>query len=604
MGVVTEDAAPAAPRITAAGLRRALVAGARNVIARRELLNRINVFPVADGDTGTNLAFTLGTVLGGALSRRAGSPGALLRAVADDALDGARGNSGAILAQFLHGVAEVAGRGGGELTLPLLSRAVAAGADQARAALAEPREGTILSVIRAFADALQVQAGDLRPWFARGLARAEAALADTPRQLAVLRQAGVVDAGAQGFVDLLAGIDAWLRTGRAPPAPALALEGGPALADQGRADGDPAHRWCTECVVEAADAAPVDAGALRQALATLGASSVVVAGGGARVRIHAHVEAPERLFDCASRFGRVAARKADDMQAQQRATAHRSQLAVVTDSGADLPQELIERSGLSMVPVRVILGDRDYLDKVTLQPGEFYARVRAGGELARTSQPPPGDFRRQFEFLLSHHPGLCYVGISRALSGTLQSGESAAARCAPERVQVLDSGHASCGQGLIALALAEAARDGADHAVLAARVASLRARTFTFACARDIRHAVRGGRIPRWVGPLASWLPLTPVARMRPDGRLKVAGALAGRGDVPRRFARYVAARVPHGARVRVLAGHCGCAEDGEALLQALRTALDCEDAWLVEAGPAIGAHAGPGSLVVGIQLR
>src|SRR5690606_27691455 len=294
----------------------------------------------------------------------------------------------------------------------------------------------------------------------------------------------------------------------------------------------------------------------------------------------------------------------DDMHAQQRATRHRDQIAVVTDSGADLPAELIEASGLSVVPVRVNFGDEDFLDKVTLQPAEFYLRLRAGGELPRTSQPPPGDFRRQFEFLLSHHPGLCYVGISRALSGTLQSGESAAARSERGRVQVLDSGHASCGQGLVALALAEAARDGADQAALAALATELRPRTFTIACARDIRHAVRGGRIPRWAAPFATWLPFTPIARMRPDGRLAVAGALPGRHDVPRRFARYVAARVPRGARVRVLVGHAGWAADGEVLLAVLRSLLDCSDAWLVEAGPAVGAHAGPGALVVGVQLH
>src|SRR5690606_21487257 len=179
----------------------------------------------------------------------------LLRRVADDAIDGARGNSGAILAQFLHGVAEVAGPGG-ELTLPLLSRAVDAGASQARSALAEPREGTILSVIRAFADAAAQPAADVRSWFSHALARARAALADTPRQLAVLRQAGVVDAGAQGFVDLLDGIEAWLSTGRTPPPPAALEDTDGTPLERVEEGGDPGHRWCTECVVEAGGAGP------------------------------------------------------------------------------------------------------------------------------------------------------------------------------------------------------------------------------------------------------------------------------------------------------------------------------------------------------------
>ncbi|RZA31004.1 MAG: DAK2 domain-containing protein, partial [Lysobacteraceae bacterium] len=101
-----ENSAAAPASLTAPALRRALIAGARRVIAGRDVLNRINVFPVADGDTGSNLASTLGSVLNGALSRRSRHAGELLSQVGEDAIGGARGNSGAILAQFLFGVAE------------------------------------------------------------------------------------------------------------------------------------------------------------------------------------------------------------------------------------------------------------------------------------------------------------------------------------------------------------------------------------------------------------------------------------------------------------------------------------------------------------------
>ncbi len=93
---------PATPDVTAATLRRALIAGAQRVMASRDELNRINVFPVPDGDTGSNLAATLGNVLQGALSRRSQHIGELLAGIGNDAIDGARGNSGAIMAQFLY----------------------------------------------------------------------------------------------------------------------------------------------------------------------------------------------------------------------------------------------------------------------------------------------------------------------------------------------------------------------------------------------------------------------------------------------------------------------------------------------------------------------
>ncbi|HET6604122.1 MAG TPA: DegV family protein [Xanthomonadaceae bacterium] len=588
------------PRISAAGLRRALIAGANRVIARREHLNRINVFPVPDGDTGSNLAFTLRTVLAEALARPSRDVSELLGRVGSAAVDGARGNSGAIFAQFLCGVGELVAVHG--VVMPgALAGAVRVGADQARGALAQPREGTILSVIDAFADALQTPAADLRSWFEQALARARVALAHTPTQLEVLREAGVVDAGGQGFVDLLEGIGEFIATGRVPRAtPAGDDDLSTPLAGL-HMDVDPRHRWCTECVIEGDG---VDREAIHGALAEMGASSVVLAGGRDRVRVHAHVGDPATMFDALAGLGAIAARKADDMMAQQRATGSREVVGVVTDSGADLPEGLIAANAINVVPVRVNFGAEDFLDKVTLSPAAFYRRMREGGELPLTSQPPPGDFRRMFEFLGSHHPAVVYVGLSRAVSGTLQSAETAAQRSGEADIRVLDSGHASCGQGLIALAVAEAARAGASAGALVALVARLRARTWTWAAARDISHAVRGGRIPRWAAPFARWLAVTPLARIRADGRLGICGALPGRGDVPRRFAAYLVRRLPRGHRWRVLVGHCDCAADGEALRRALVQRLQCEDSWLVEAGPAVGAHAGPGTLVVSVQQR
>lgn len=604
MNAVLTAPSPLPRRISAPALRRALIAGARKVIAHRETLNRINVFPVPDGDTGSNLAFTLSNVLSGALSRRAGTAGELLRRVGEDAIDGARGNSGAILAQFLHGVAEAVGHAR-ELDTQTLSRAVRSGAASARAALSEPREGTILSVIHAFAEALEHSHDDMRQWFGQALERTRVALADTPKQLLVLQKAGVVDAGAQGFVDLLEGIAEFIasrRIGAAAAEADLAADF-EAQAAHREASGDPDHRWCSECLVtgDAADA-PIDREGLREAVAALGASCVVVAGSTARVRLHAHVADPQRLFDVCARFGRVEGCKADDMVAQQRTAAAEGEgVAIITDSSADLPAVLAERLHIHVVPLRINFADRDFLDKVSLTPGEFYAKLRTEVLLPRTSQPPPGDFRRQFEFLLSHHPALVYVGLSRAVSGTLQSAETAAARVDASRAHVFDTANAAGGQALLAIRAAELAQDGASSDDIVAELERLRPLTLTWAIARDLSHGVRGGRVPRWAKPLIEGLGMTPVAKVKPDGRLGVMGALFGRQRVPERFADYLAKRLPK-SRCRVIVGHCDSAADGQALLDALRARLDCADSWLVETGPAVGAHAGPGALVVSVQ--
>jgi uncharacterized protein len=584
-------------------LRRALIAGARRVISQRDALNKINVFPVADGDTGSNLAFTLGNVLTGALSRRTPGAGDLLKRVGDDAIDGARGNSGAILAQFFTGVSEAVGAVRG-IDFAAMSQAVRAGASSARSALADPREGTILSVISAFAEALETRADitDAKLWFDKALQSARRALAYTPQQLPVLLKAGVVDAGAQGFVDMLEGIDEYLKSGHWDLADSVLdnradLEAAQVHGDL--SDEDPEHRFCSECLLLGEG---LDRASLRAAVTDLGASCVVVAGSHSRLRLHAHVANPKALFEIAARFGRVEATKADDMHAQKRSSQGTGGVVIITDSAADLPDGLAAKLNIHVVPLRLNFGDDDYLDKIGLSTSEFYRKLRTEIVLPKTSQPSPGDFRRQFEFLLSHHPALVYVGLSRAVSGTMQSAETAAQRGHGERSFIFDTANAAGGEALLTIAAAEAAQHGASAEIIMSLLEKLKPQTQTWAVARDISHAVRGGRVPRWAKPLVEWLGFTPMVKVTPEGKLKPHSAFFGKKNIPKRFARYVAKAIDHNKKWRLIVGHCDALEDGEVLLAELKNLISCEYAWCVETGPAVGAHAGPGALVISLQ--
>ena len=629
----TGGAAAKPDTLTAPALRRALIAGARLVIAARDDLNKINVFPVADGDTGNNLAFTLGSVLNGALSRRSRHIGELLKRIGDDAIDGARGNSGAILAQFLHGVAEHA-RSRPALDAQTLAAAVRHGAHSARSALAHPVEGTILSVIDSFADAMEEATtrlrDDPRGGFSNALVQTRRALARTPQQMALLQKAGVVDAGAQGFVDLLEGIAEFVDGG--PRAMRLRTnlraanesddihehdvhqhdvpEHGDTHDDGHAAHGevDPERRWCTECllIVDSERGTPIPREPLRAALEAIGAESMVLAGGSTRMRVHAHVGAPQQLFDACAAFATVEGMKADDMLLQSRSPGRADRIAIITDSAADLPEAIVERHGVHVVPVRVNLDGRDYLDKIGLATGEFYRRMAASQQLPRTSQPPPGDFRRQFEFLCVHHPAVVYVGLSRAISGTLQSAEHAAARGDTGKVRVFDSINVAGGQGLLAWRAAELADAGADADAILHELERLRPITLTWAMARDISHAVRGGRIPAWTEPAVRFTGLTPIAKVNADGKLGIAGGLFAKAQAPEAFAAYVAKRARKAlgkhTPLRAIVGHCDALADGKRLLAALRERVDVVEAHLVETGPAIGAHAGRGTLVASFQ--
>ncbi len=585
-------------------LSDALRSGIHRLISREEVINKINVFPVPDGDTGTNLALTLQAVLAALRAHPETHAGQLLTRVADAALDGARGNSGAILAQFLLGVGDRAGPSA-ELTAEGFAGAVAAGATYARDSLTEPREGTILTVLTDFAVALdaEVRKGerDFRPLFRNSLAIARESLEATRGLLEVLRRANVVDAGALGFVELIAGMSDYFETGIAPgdDASIQLLRNDDTTAGSQM---DLEHRYCTECTITG-DA--IDRRKLREEASALG-SSLVVAGTAQKVRLHIHTNEPPRLFTLAARHGAVGNEKADDMQRQQEMAHHavRRKVAVVTDSAADLPDSVLEALDIHVVPVRVHFGTRSFLDKVGLSSEEFFRELAVNPLHPKTSQPPPGDFRRAFEFLGSHYQAVVYVGLMAKVSGTFQSAQTAASRVRTRaKILTLDSGTAALGEGLIAMHAAEVAAAGGDAEAVKQAAMDSASRTRTWGLLVTLEFSVRGGRVPRWVKIVADLLRLTPVLAVRSGGGLGIGGVLFGRRNPYRRFGKLLRRRLDPSRRWRIGISHANVPEGAVQVRDAIAEGLPrAEILPVIPLGTALGVHGGPGCIVVAAQ--
>lgn len=599
--------AAALPALTLNGseLSAALRAGICRLMSREETINKINVFPVPDGDTGTNLALTLQAVLAVLRASPDAHAGRTLTRVADAALDGARGNSGAILAQFLLGLCDRAGHLA-ELGTEAFADAVSSGASYARESLAEPTEGTILTVLTEFAAAATLAvrergARDFPSLFHAALAAAQRALEATRGQLESLRRANVVDAGALGFVELVAGMSGYLDTGVIPDDDAPL----PLIHDEQPAAGqeeDLEYRYCTECMITGEG---IDRRKLREAASTLG-SSLVVAGTHRKVRLHLHLNEPRRLFELAARHGTVSGEKADDMRRQQEMAHHDSGrlVAIVTDSAADLPDSVMERLDIHMVPVRVHFGAHSYLDKVSLSPEQFFRELATNPQHPKTSLPPPGDFRRAFEFLGSHYRAVVYIGLTSRVSGTFQSAETAAGRARTRaRIVTVDSGTAALGQGLIAMRAAEVAAAGGDaDAVRDAAITACR-RTSTWGCLVTLEYAVRGGRVPGWVKTLADLLRLTPILAVHADGSVGVGGVLFGRKNPYRRFGRFLRQRLDPTRHWRIGIAHANTPDGAAVVRDVIVSGLPgAELLPIIPLGTALGVHGGPGCVVVAVQ--
>ena len=585
--------------IDATRMVRGLTAGIRHLFQRREYIDRINVFPVPDGDTGTNMAFSFKVIHEAAGDADGLSIKQLMQRIAYASLDGSRGNSGAIMAQYFHGFSESL-EDVDSLTAAQLAAASVAGAKVAWTAMSEPVAGTLPTVLEDFSNALERQVSegvsDIRDLLEYGLRCAQESLAGTPEQLAVLKQAGVVDAGGQGFVDLLEGIWTYIDSGETDDLQAdadLLLNTNSMAMEMDIGE----HRFCTECVIEGKD---LDRAIIMKTLGQLDCSSLVVAGGTDRVRVHIHVNNPGEAYLACEQFGEIRQQKADDMQRQHHHLMNQSgTVAVVTDSGADIPHEEQERLSIHMVSARLNFGAREYIDYVSLQPAELYRMLKESPEIPKTSQPPVRDFSRQYELLTSHGYEVISVGLTEVLSGTTQAARTAASQFG-DRVQVFDTRSGSSGEGVLAVIAAEAAQQGMSMKEIQHLLEEYQPQTKAFAMPDDLTWVVRGGRLPAWVKKLTDFLHISPLLTQK-DGRFKLAGFTTGIGVKPEALGKAALKKMDQNSSYRILIAHGANPAGARALRRyILNRHTRVHSCHISVAGPALGVHLGPGGLVVG----
>ena len=268
----------------------------------RQRIDDLNVYPVPDGDTGTNLTLTARGVVEALDASIASDRHALAREATRAALMSARGNSGVILSQIVRGAAETL------TTSDDLARAFRGASDEAYAAVRKPVEGTMLTVIRELAEAAEA-APPLEPaeLLAHLVERGEEAVQRTREQLDVLREAGVVDAGGAGLVELVRGLAA-AAAGKAPVLPAAA----PRLTVEAAHQALSRYRYCTTFVIEGEQ---LDAPALEAELERLG-DSLLVVGDPAALKVHVHTDDPGAALSLGTRAGTIEGVEIADMQRQ------------------------------------------------------------------------------------------------------------------------------------------------------------------------------------------------------------------------------------------------------------------------------------------------
>jgi DegV family protein with EDD domain len=564
-------------------LRSALAAGGACTAAWAEVLDRINVFPVPDGDTGRNLVLSLSPLRDQAASDAT---------IAQRLLLSARGSSGNIACAFVRALlAGVAGE--------CLAARCVRGAAQARKAVAVPQPGTMLTVL----DALAGAAADGLPAESVPalLARLAQVVCETTSAQESLRRSNVVDSGALGMLVFL---DGMLRTyhGLDEAAGALAESfralvrfDRPAVAEPARHD----EGFCVDAVLRVPDGQrPPD-----ETLAHLG-SEVVALREGDLWKIHLHAPDANAARAALGGLGEVVGWSWDDLGEQisaSPAVAGEGDVHIVTDGAASLSRREAEALGVTLLDSHIDFGDRS-LPETRLDPDDVYRAIRRGVRVT-TAQASTYERHMHYERLAAQWKNVLYLCVGSVYTGNHAVASAwRASHAGGERMTVLDSGAASGRLAVVVRQAALAARGGSDLDTLAAFATSALQRAEEYIFPERLEYLARGGRLSKTSAWLGDAIGMAPVVSPMPDGARKVAMLRKPEDRVAFACERAGHAFAPSSGRGYLLVEY----SDNRAwvegvLLPRLRQAAPEAEIAIGPLSLTTGAHTGPGTWAIAL---
>lgn len=579
--------------------------GAIQLINQKQLLNQINVFPVSDGDTGSNLASLMQTILE-ETTEESHSVVEVFEKVADASLLGARGNSGIIFAQYFNGIYNHLLQLEEKSSVQSFIESVKSAINEAYQAIEQPVEGTIITVIRSWAEALDdsEQLFSLELLLPNALDKAKLALENTTNQLKVLKKNQVVDAGAKGFYLFIEGFTEAFVTKRTAlhlvqdSAESVKIE----RSEQEHIHTtEPTYRYCTEILL---DQVALSKSELQQKLRPFGDSLIVAVNRG-KARIHIHSNQPDEVLKYLSGVGQPIQQKADDMLLQYQVNKQRkAPIALVTDSIADIPADYLLENQINVLPMNILMGDTSYIDKITLQTKQFFDLDRQTDGRATSSQPTLKTVENLFSFLETRYEAILVITVAGKLSGTYYTVKEAAKRNRTIPIEVIDSRQNSAAQGLLVMNANEWIQAGLPFTEIASRVVEKREQLKILVSVDDLDPMIQSGRIPQFVGKVAKRVNLKPIVSLDDFGEGKLSNfAFSRSGNEKKIFRELLKVNEQHTIKRYVII-HANNEEKAKLWGRKLREQLALSPSYITDSSTVIAMSAGAGSVAVAYELE
>ncbi len=582
----------------------AFIAGSQQVLQNQAELNRINVFPVRDKDTGSNLASTIRAVIDTIEPHK--SYKKTIGNIAEAALIGARGNSGVIFAQFLHGLSKET-KNKNIITLTDFAESVKNSIPYMYEAIANPVEGTMLSVIRDWSDFLSSQKEafhDFNKVMIDSFVVLEKSLAETTSKLKALKKYDFVDAGAKGFVVFIKGVIEFIKNRNIRVLVNENIENITLIHSEEAAEEELTYRYCTEAIVKKLQMSTLS---LKQFLGENG-DSVVVAGSENTCRIHIHTNHPAELFYKLKDSGTITFQKVDDMLRQQEVANNRKwNIALVTDSTCDLSQELIDFYQINILPLNINFGDNHYLDKITIQPEQFYDLLENSPEFPKTSQINERTFTNLYSHLASHYDAIISVHLTSKFSGTFDNSVKAGQRIEKEfkkSVFTIDSKNLSGALGLLVLKAAQNIESGKTPEDIVKSLESDIANAKIFVSVKDLKYMIKGGRVSKPAGFIAKLLGINPVISINAEGKSLLFGKTFSQKASLNKIFKHIQ-KISHGKSVwNYIVLHAHNPEGAKKAELKMLEITGKNPVSVVDISPVIGMHAGNGAIAVSLLFN
>ncbi|KTD20228.1 DegV family protein [Legionella israelensis] len=498
-------------KLTGALFHASIIAGCHRVIRHKQFLNEINVFPVADGDTGDNLSSTCTAII--EFSSAEIELKKTLETIADASIIGARGNSGIIFSQFFnlflkHLPSKAA------LYFNDFSQILTQVSNEISTFLTHLIQGTMITLIQKWASLCELN--QFNASFAKTMLELLPLLylevGKTKQSLKILKEANVVDAGALGFYYFIEGFTHFLQNLQNTdtviiPSPLLTLKHPPQLCASN------IYRYCTEAVLKSSS---IDKDKLLFFLNEHGNCASVT--GNERInRFHVHTNHPHEVFSGLYKDYIIQYPKVDDMLRQyQLLFKKKYSIGLVTDSSANLPQNLMDEYQIYQIPLNVHLGEHHFLDRYSFKLNDFYEMLNSFSHYPKTSCLAPKLIEEKFAQLSELYEHVIVLSVAKSMSGTFDVFQSAARHY--DNITVIDTKSNSGGHGLILKYAGELISLKMKPQAVIERIKIAIENTIIYVVIKQFSSMIRSGRVSKIAGQVASWSKIKPIISLDNEG--------------------------------------------------------------------------------------